>query len=125
MTRRTQLQKVRDVRKIIDFVKEHGRITTEQVAEMTGLSIKTARLDMQVAQRTGEIIRYGLQGLFRDLRATINFDLANYDSRKNAGGCVENCMAEETQMEFTKNLERMGTGSLISKCVCCSRANST
>ncbi|EOD2431264.1 DUF977 family protein [Klebsiella pneumoniae] len=53
MTKRTQLQKVRDVRRIIDFVKEHGRITTEQVAEMTGLSIKTARLDMQVAQRTG------------------------------------------------------------------------
>lgn len=53
MTKRTQLQKVRDVRRIIDFVKEHGRITTQQVAEMTGLSIKTARLDMQVAQRTG------------------------------------------------------------------------
>ncbi|WMJ64797.1 DUF977 family protein [Klebsiella variicola] len=53
MTKRTQLHKVRDVRRIIDFVKEHGRITTEQVAEMTGLSIKTARLDMQVAQRTG------------------------------------------------------------------------
>ncbi|HBS3631961.1 DUF977 family protein [Klebsiella pneumoniae] len=86
MTKRTQLQKVRDVRRIIDFVKEHGRITTEQVAEITGLSIKTARLDMQVAQRTGEIIRHGRQGLFRDLRATIDFDLANYDSRKNAGG---------------------------------------
>ncbi len=50
MTKRTQLQ---NVRRIIDFIKEHGRITTEQVAEMTGLSIKTARLDMQVAQRTG------------------------------------------------------------------------
>lgn len=85
MTKRTQLQKVRDVRRIIDFVKEHGRITTEQVAEMTGLSIKTARLDMQVAQRTGGIIRHGRQGLFRDLRATIDFDMANYDSRKNIG----------------------------------------
>lgn len=41
---------------------------------------------MQVAQRTGELIRHGRQGLFRDLRATIDFDLANYDSRKNAGG---------------------------------------
>ncbi|GKJ18651.1 MULTISPECIES: DUF977 family protein [Klebsiella] len=98
MAKRTQLQKVRDVRRIIDFVKEHGRITTVQVAKMTGLSIKTARLDMQVAQRTGEIVRYGRQGLFRDLRATIDFDLANYDGRKNVGGCVENCMVEEAQM---------------------------
>ncbi|HCF8500453.1 TPA: hypothetical protein ACYSAU_000554 [Klebsiella variicola] len=40
MPKRTQLQKVRDVRRIIDFVKEHGRITTEQLAEMTGFSIK-------------------------------------------------------------------------------------
>ncbi|EPR7142999.1 DUF977 family protein [Klebsiella pneumoniae] len=70
MTKRTQLQKVRDVRRIIDFVKEHGRITTEQVAEMTGLSIKNARPDMQVAQKTGEIIRYGGQGSFWDNRAT-------------------------------------------------------
>ncbi|HFT1017892.1 TPA: DUF977 family protein, partial [Klebsiella pneumoniae] len=77
MTKRTQLQKVRDVRRIIDFVKEHGRITTEQVAEMTGLSIKTARLDMQVAQRTGELIRDGRQGLFRDNRATIDFNQEN------------------------------------------------
>lgn len=81
MTKRTQLQKVRDVRRIIDFVKEHGRITTEQVAEMTGLSIKTARLDMQVAQRTGEIIRHGRHGLFRDHRAAIDFDLVRYDFR--------------------------------------------
>ena len=77
MTKRTQLQKVRDVRRIIDFVKEHGRITTEQVAEMTGLSIKTARVDMQVAQRTGELIRDGRQGLFRDNRATIDFNQEN------------------------------------------------
>ncbi|WP_374749006.1 DUF977 family protein [Klebsiella quasipneumoniae] len=74
MTKRTQLQ---NVRRIIDFVKEHGRITTEQVAEMTGLSIKTARLDMQVAQRTGELIRDGRQGLFRDNRATIDFNQEN------------------------------------------------
>ncbi|ELN9411298.1 TPA: DUF977 family protein [Klebsiella pneumoniae] len=77
MTKITQLQKVRDVRRIIDFVKEHGRITTEQVAEMTGLSIRTARLDMQVAQRTGELIRDGRQGLFRDNRATIDFNQEN------------------------------------------------
>lgn len=68
---------MRDVRRIIDFVKEHGRITTEQVAEMTGLSIRTARLDMQVAQRTGELIRDGRQGLFRDNRATIDFNQEN------------------------------------------------
>ncbi|EMD5805502.1 DUF977 family protein [Klebsiella variicola] len=74
MTKRTQLQ---NVRRIIDFIKEHGRITTEQVAEMTGLSIKTARLDMQVAQRTGELIRDGRQGLFRDNRATIDFNQEN------------------------------------------------
>lgn len=81
MAKRTQLQKVRDVRRIIDFVKENGRITTEQAAEMTGVSIKTARLDMQVAQRTGEIIRHGRQGLFRDHRAAIDFDLIKYDFR--------------------------------------------
>lgn len=77
MTKRTQLQKVQYVRRIIDFVKEHGRITTEQVAEMTGLSIKTTRLDIQVARRTGALIRDGRQGLFRDNRATIDFNQEN------------------------------------------------
>ncbi|EQA8340104.1 DUF977 family protein [Klebsiella oxytoca] len=85
MSKRTQLQKVRDVRKIIDFVKSNGRITTEQVAEMTGCCVKTARLDMQLAVKTGEVLRHGRFGLFRDQRATIDFDLAKYSYSSNKG----------------------------------------
>lgn len=85
MPKRTQLQKVRDVRRIIDFVKAHGRATTEQVAEIIGLCVKTARLDMQSAVRTGEVVRHGRFGLFRDKRATIDFDLAKYDYRSVRG----------------------------------------
>jgi len=44
---------------------------------MTGSSIKTTRLDMQVARRTGEFIRHGRQGLFRDNHATIDFNQEN------------------------------------------------
>ncbi|HHS9963128.1 Uncharacterised protein [Klebsiella pneumoniae] len=55
MTKRTQLQKVRDVRRIIDFVKEHGRITSEQVAESTNLSIKAVSRNMQVVIVTVEL----------------------------------------------------------------------
>ncbi|EOX6070415.1 hypothetical protein ACYAXZ_03795 [Klebsiella pneumoniae] len=47
MAKRTLLQKVWDVRRIIDFVKKHGRITTEQVARMTGLPVKHIRLQRE------------------------------------------------------------------------------
>lgn len=45
---------------------------------MTGCCVKTARLDMQLAVKTGEVLRHGRFGLFRDQRATIDFDLAKY-----------------------------------------------
>ena len=64
-----------DVRRIIDFAKEHARITTEQMIEITGLAIKMSRLDMQVAQRTGEFIRYGCQGFFHNNLEAIDFYL--------------------------------------------------
>lgn len=100
MAKRTQLQKVRDVRRIIDFVKEHGRITTEHAAKMTGISIKTARLDMQVAQRAGEIIHHGRQGLFRDHLAALDFDLMKYDCRSKGAKTI---VKTHTAIAITKD----------------------
>lgn len=71
MTKRTLLQKVWDVRRIIDFVKKHGRITTEQVARMTGLPIKT----YQVTERTRGSICHGRLAAILYPRASIEFYL--------------------------------------------------
>lgn len=85
MANKSRRQMADTIRTIIELTKRQGRLTTEQVANEFGMSLDTARKYFRVAVATGEVIRYGRFGLFRDARATIDFDLVKYDYRKNAG----------------------------------------
>ncbi|ENL1650984.1 MULTISPECIES: DUF977 family protein [Raoultella] len=85
MANKSRRQMADTIRTIIDLTKRQGRLTTEQVASEFGISLDTARKYFRTAVATGEVIRYSRFGLFRDARATIDFDLAKYDYRKNTG----------------------------------------
>lgn len=85
MANKSRQQMADTIRTIIDLTKRQGRLTTEQVASEFGISLDTARRYFREAVATGEVIRYSRFGLFRDARATIDFDLKKYDYRKNAG----------------------------------------
>ncbi|MGN2428597.1 DUF977 family protein [Klebsiella electrica] len=85
MANKSRQQMADTIRTIIDLTKRQGRLTTEQVASEFGISLDTARRYFRAAVATGEVIRYSRFGLFRDARATIDFDLIKYDYRKNVG----------------------------------------
>ena len=66
---------------IIELVKKHGRATTNEVAAMFGLHRTTAEKYILAAVEQGELIRHGRCGVFRDLRAVIDFDMERYTNR--------------------------------------------
>ncbi|MBL5920640.1 DUF977 family protein [Lelliottia amnigena] len=68
--------------KIIELVKEHGRITTKDVIAMFGLHRSTAEKYMRMATERGQLVRHGRCGIFRDQRATIDFDLKRFSYNK-------------------------------------------
>lgn len=70
------------INRIIELVKERGRITTNDVVEMFGLHRTTAEKYLRLAVEQGGLVRHGRCGIFRDLRATIDFDLKRYSNRK-------------------------------------------
>jgi DeoR/GlpR family transcriptional regulator of sugar metabolism len=63
------------INRIIELVKEHGRITTKDVVAMFNLHRSTAEKYIRIAVQRGELIRYGRCGIFRDQRAVRDFDL--------------------------------------------------
>lgn len=69
------------VRRIIDTAKERGRITTRQAAEQFGMHLNTAEKYFRDATKSGEVVRHGKCGLFRDYRATIDFDMERFSRR--------------------------------------------
>ena len=70
------------INRIIELVKEHGRITTKEVVAMFDLHRTTAEKYIRIAIQRGELIRYGRCGVFRNLRAIIDFDLKRYTAKK-------------------------------------------
>ena len=70
------------INRIIELVKEQGRITTKDVVAMFNLHRTTAEKYIRIAAQRGELIRYGRCGIFRDQRAIINFDLKRFTHNK-------------------------------------------
>ena len=70
------------ITRIIELVRELGRITTKDIVSMFGLHQGTAQKYMHIAIKHGNLIRYGRYGVFCDLRAIIDFDHKRYVHRK-------------------------------------------
>lgn len=70
------------INRIIELVKEQGRITTKDVVVMFNLHRTTAEKYIRIALQQGELIRYGRCGIFRGQRTIINFDLKRFTHNK-------------------------------------------
>jgi len=62
------------VRAVIRITKHQGRLTTSDAMKKLGLSRDTVLKYFREAEATGEVVRHGRSGLFRDQRAVIDFD---------------------------------------------------
>lgn len=63
---------------IIRLTRHHGRLTTTDAMKKLGLSRDTVLKYFRDAAATGEVVRHGRSGLFRDQRAVIDFDMKRY-----------------------------------------------
>lgn len=70
------------INRIIELVKEQGRITTKDVVAMFDLHRSTAEKDIRIAVQRGEFIRYDRCGIFRGQRAIIDFDLSRFSHHR-------------------------------------------
>ena len=78
---KTHLERTLFIDWIIELVKKHGRATTNDVVAIFGLHRTTAEKYIRAAVEQGELIRHGRCGVFRDLRAVIDFDMERYTNR--------------------------------------------
>lgn len=85
MANKSREQKHACVQAIIDLTREKGRLTVKEACCELQMCRDTAGRYFRAAVRTGQVIRYGRLGLFRDQQATIDFDLQRFSYRKNAG----------------------------------------
>lgn len=85
MANKSREQKQACVQAIIKLTREKGRLTVKEACAELRMSRDTAGRYFQAAVRTGKVIRYGRLGLFRDQRATIDFDLQRFSRRKDTG----------------------------------------
>ncbi|MFU2166529.1 DUF977 family protein [Lelliottia nimipressuralis] len=72
------------ISRIIELVRELGRIKTCDVVVLFGLHRTTAEKYMRIAVQQEELIRHGRCGIFRDQRAVIDFDIKRYSHSKAA-----------------------------------------
>jgi len=79
---KTHIERSQIITRIIELVKEHGRITTKDVVVMFNLHRTTAEKYLRLALRRGDLIRHGRCGIFRDQRAIIDFDLERYTNQQ-------------------------------------------
>ena len=79
---KTHEERARIINRIIELVKEHGRITTKDVVAMFGLHRVTAEKYLRQAMAQGGLYRQKNSGIFRNERAAIDFDLQRYSSGK-------------------------------------------
>lgn len=80
--KKTREERTQIIARIIELVKEHGRITTKDVMTLFRLHRTTAERYMRIVEQRREFIRHGRCGIFRDLRATIDFDNAGDSPNK-------------------------------------------
>ncbi|WP_049079614.1 DUF977 family protein [Klebsiella michiganensis] len=63
---------------VIRITTHQGRLTTTDAMKKLGLSRDTVLKYFREAEATGEVVRHGRSGLFRDQRAIIDFDMKRY-----------------------------------------------
>ena len=66
------------VRAVIRITRHQGRLTTTEAMKKLGLSRATVQRYFSEAEATGEVVRHGRLGLFRDQRAVIDFDMKRF-----------------------------------------------
>lgn len=66
------------VRAVIRITKHQGRLTTTDAMKKLGLCRSTVQKYFLDAEATGEVVRHGRLGLFRDQRAVIDFDMKRF-----------------------------------------------
>ncbi|HBQ3999860.1 TPA: DUF977 family protein [Klebsiella pneumoniae] len=66
------------VRAVIRITRHQGRLTTAEAMKKLGLSRATVQRYFSEAEATGEVVRHGRLGLFRDQRAVIDFDMKRF-----------------------------------------------
>ncbi|QLS18858.1 DUF977 family protein [Klebsiella michiganensis] len=66
------------VRAVIRITKHQGRLTTTEAMKKLGLSRDTVLKYFREAAASGEVVRHGRSGLFRDQRAVIDFDMQRF-----------------------------------------------
>ncbi|MBB1199632.1 DUF977 family protein [Enterobacteriaceae bacterium 89] len=75
---KTSTQKAWYIERIIHLTQQHGRITVKDASAMFGLNRGTTEKYFREAAARGSLVRHGRCGLFRDQRATIDFDLQRF-----------------------------------------------
>lgn len=68
-------ERTKIINRIIDLMKEHGRITTKDVVAMFDLHRTTAKKYLRSAVEQGDLVLHGRCGIFREQRATIDYDI--------------------------------------------------
>lgn len=66
------------IRAIIRITQYQGRLTTSEAMKKLGLSRDTVLKYFREAAASGEVVRHGRSGLFRDQRAVIDFDMRRF-----------------------------------------------
>lgn len=74
MASKKSAEKVNHIELIINEVNRSGRATAVSIAALLGVHCKTARKYLDRAAATGEVIRFGGCGLFRDAAAIADFN---------------------------------------------------
>ncbi|MCK6825409.1 DUF977 family protein [Enterobacter kobei] len=81
--KKTDKERTLIINRIIELVKEQGRITTNDVVAIFGLH-RYAEKYLRVAVEQGGLVRHGRCGIFRDQLATIDFDLKRFSHNRAA-----------------------------------------
>ncbi|CQR76786.1 DUF977 family protein [Enterobacter hormaechei] len=79
--KKTDKERALIINRIIELVKEQGRITKNDVVAMFGLHRTTAEKYLRVAVDKGGLVRYGICGIFRYQRTVIEFNLERYTNQ--------------------------------------------
>lgn len=85
MANKSREQQQASVQKIIELTLERGRLTVKEACVELCMCRDAVGKHFRAAAQSGKVIRYGNLGLFRDYRATIDFDLNRFSYRKNSG----------------------------------------
>lgn len=93
---------------VIRITKHQGRLTTTEAMKKLGLSRDTVLKYFREAAASGEVVRHGRSGLFRDQRAIIDFDMKRYGlAPKAAIGMNHNLLGSPVFQRFLDVQEAM------------------